>query len=136
RRWRIAVGALLVATVGFFASAGLSSWWARDQRAEPWRAMRVEHEGTEGTTMRTRVVFENPKLALQDVELTASPEGKPEIALVALRDGSQLTVRFGDDERPSAIEGGDGTRAELGYEGNRVEVRFLNDDGELAERVV
>jgi hypothetical protein len=136
RRWWIAFGALLVAAVGFFAAAGMSAWWARHQRAAPWRALRVEHEGLEGATMRTRVVFEDPKLSVQDVELTASPEGDPEMALVALRDGSQLTVRFGTDGRPSVVEEAGGTRAELGYRGNNVDITFLGAKGKLAERVV
>jgi hypothetical protein len=132
-----AIGALALVIVGFAAGAGGAAWQARETRAEPWRKMRVEHEGRKGNTTRTRVVFENPKLALQAVEVIRNPEGEPELARVALRDGEELTVRYEDDSRPTTLEGPDGSRATLSYGGAKARVTFLNAGGkELGDKVV
>lgn len=123
-----ALGAVLFAAVGFGAGATGAAWQKRDARAEPWRRMRVEHEGVKGETTRTRVVFENPALALQAVELVRSPEGAPEVARVALRDGRELTARYEAGARPTSIEASDGSRATLAYEGGVARVELFGAD--------
>lgn len=121
---------LLMVLVGFVAGAAGSAWRTRDVRAEPWRKMRVEHEGTEGATTRTRVIFENPKLALQAVEVIRSPAGKPELAHVALRDGQELTIQYGEDSRPWSMESADGSRALLNYKDDKAWVAFFTPKAE------
>jgi hypothetical protein len=125
--WTVLV-AVLLAGLGFAVGAVGAAWRQRDLRADPWRKMRVEHEGTERMTTRTRLVFENPALALQAVEVTRSPEAVPELARVVLRDGRELTVRYDKEARPSALEAPDGSRAAIGYEGDKARVDFFAPD--------
>lgn len=113
---------------GFVGGALAAAWQQRDLRAEPWQKMRVEHEGTRGVTTRTRVVFENPKLSLQAVEVIKSPEGSPDLAHVVLRDGVELTLRYDKEARPSSLVAPDGSRAELFYEGSKARVDFSSPD--------
>src|SRR5262245_47611681 len=113
---------------GFVVGAAGAAWRQREVRADPWRKMRVEHEGIKGETTRTRLVFENPALAVQAVEVTRSPEAVPEVARVALRDGRELTVRYQNDTRPTALEGPDGARALLTYDGDKARVEFVGAD--------
>ena len=124
--------ALLLAAVGFALGAAGSAWQTREQRAEPWRKMRIEHQGTDGVTTRTRVIFENPKLPLQAVEVIRNPEGVPERAHVALQDATELTVHYQPEQkgRPSSLSGPDGARAELSYQGSKAKVTFYGADGE------
>ncbi len=128
RTWTALVAVLLVAA-GFAVGAVGSAWQTRQLRAQPWRKMKVEHEGLAGTTTRTRVVFSNPKLPIQAVEVTRSPDGKPELARVALRQGEELTVRYVEKARPSSLEGPDGSRALLGYRAAKARVAFLGPAG-------
>lgn len=132
-----ALVAIALGALGFAAGAGGSAWQTRQLRAEPWRKLVVEHQGARGTTTRTRVVFQNPKLALQAIEVIRSPEGEPELSHVSLRDGEELTLRYEDGARPSSLEGPDGGQATLAYEGGKVEVTFFGPGGEevSAERV-
>ena len=120
--------AVLLVGLGFAVGAGVAAWRQRDLRAQPWRKLHVEHEGTQGITTRTRVVFENPALALQAVEVTRSPEGAPELARVVLKDGRELTARYDKDARPSALEAPDGSRAQIVYEGDKARVDFRSAD--------
>jgi len=124
-----AIVGVLLATVGFGVGAGGSAWQTREQRADPWRKLHVEHQGVEGLATRTRVVFENPKLALQAVEVIRNPEGEPELARIALRGGAELTARYEDGERPTSLEGPDGSRAVLTYKGTKAKVAFFAADG-------
>jgi len=101
-------------------------------RAKPWRKLRVEHKGIEGTTMTTRVIFDNPKVALSDVEVIRDPEGAPELAHVQVRAGSALTAQFDDASRPSSLEGSDGARALLSYKGTKATVTFVTASGKQA----
>lgn len=127
---------MLLALVGFFAGAGGSAWSTREQRAEPWRKMRVEHEGTKGQATRTRVVFENPKLALQAIEVIRDPDGKAETANIALQDGTALTASF-EDGRPASLEGPDGAKALFSFKGEKARVAFVDADGkEIGDKVV
>jgi hypothetical protein len=125
RRVGTAIGALLLAAVGFGAGAAGSAWQTRDARSAPWRKLRVEHQGRRGESTRTRVVFENPKLAIQAVEVVRDPDSTPEVGHVALREGEELTIRYDDEARPSAIQGPDGAVAELTYKGGKVHVSFV-----------
>lgn len=129
--------ALPLVGAGFGGGALAAAWWQRDLRAEPWQKMHVEHEGTKGLTTRTRVIFENPKLSLQAVEVVKSPEGSPELARVVLRDGVELTLRYDKEARPSSLEAPDGSRAELSYEGSKARVDFASPDRKaLGSRIV
>jgi hypothetical protein len=128
-RLRTAVVAVVLTVVGFAVGAGGSAWRTRDARAAPWRKMRVEHEGADGATTRTRVVFENPKLPLQAVEVVRSPEGKPEIARIALRDGTELTVRYDGGGRPSSLTAPDGSQALFSYKGSTARIAFVATNG-------
>ncbi len=131
-----AIGAFLFVIVGFMAGAGGSAWLTRDHRAEPWRKLRVEQEGHNGASTRTRVVFENPKLPLQAIELFRSPEGRATRALVALRDGQELAVEF-EEGRPSAVEAADGKKALFSFKGQKARVAFFDSAGKQAgDRVV
>lgn len=108
-----------------------SAWWTRGQRAEPWREMRVEHEGVEGAASRTRVIFEDRDLPLQDVEVRRSGDGEPLSARLALGDGAQLEMRF-EDGQPVELTGGDGARATIAWSGNKATVVFTKADGTAA----
>jgi hypothetical protein len=121
--------ALVLAMLGFVLGAGGSAWRTRSARAEPWSKMRVEHEGTDGVTTRTRVIFENPKLPLQAVEVVRNPQGAPEVARVALRDGTELTARYGQDGRPSSLTAPDGSEALFTYKGTMARVAFVAANG-------
>lgn len=123
--------------MGFALGAAGSAWQRRERYAAPWRKLRVEHQGVDGATTRTRVVFENPKLPLQAVEVVKSPEGAAELARVVLRDGQELTIRYGDDGAPTLLEGSDGARALLSYHDTRARVAFVAPNGkEVAAQVV
>jgi hypothetical protein len=138
-RWRLSTVllALPFLAAGFALGGAVSAWRQREARTDSWRKMHVEHEGIEGVTTRTRVVFENPKLALQAVEMTRSPEGSPELARVVQRDGSELTVRYQKDKRPSSLEARDGSRAVITYEGEKARVDFFGPDKkDLGTKVV
>ena len=91
--------------------------------------MHVEHDGTDGVATRTRVVFENPKLPLQAVEVVRNPQGTPEVARVALRDGTELTARYGQDGRPSSLTAPDGSTALFTYKGTMARVAFVATNG-------
>jgi hypothetical protein len=129
RRLTTAFGALLFVAVGFAAGAAGSAWQTREQRAQPWKKIRVEHQGQDGAPTRTRLVFENPKLAVQAIEVTRDAEGNPEIARVSLREGEELTLRYGEDRRPSSLQAGDGARADIEYHGTKAHVFFAAPDG-------
>jgi hypothetical protein len=120
---------VVLVLLGFAVGAFGSAWQTRDLRAEPWRKMRVEHQGAEGATTRTRVVFESSKLAVQAVELVRNPEGKPESARVTLKSGDELTVGYRGGRRPSSLEAADGSRALFAYKGDRARVAFVSADG-------
>lgn len=122
------IGALLFSFVGFVGGAMGSAWWTRGQRAEPWREMRVEHEGVEGAPSRTRVIFEDRELPLQDVEVRRGADGEPNSARLALGDGAQLAMRF-EDGRPAGLTGEDGARATISWSGNKATVAFIKADG-------
>jgi hypothetical protein len=130
------IGAVLLCAVGFVAGAGGSAWQTREQRAHPWRKIKVEHEGQEGSPTRTRLVFENPKLAVQAVEIQRDSEGLPSVARIALKDGDELTLRYAGERRPASIEASDGSRALLDYTSRKVKVSFIARDGtEVGESV-
>lgn len=132
-----ALVALLLSALGFIGGAVGSAWRARERRADPWRKMRVEHEGTVGFTTRTRVIFENPKLPLQAVEVVRSPDGKPEVARVSLRAGEELTAVYEDETRPKTLEASDGSKAHFSYQGIKARVVFVASDGkELGDKTV
>ncbi len=137
RRLWVALIALLLGALGF-AGGGLgAAWVARDARSKPWRALRIEHAGVAGSTTRTRAIFDNPKLPLQGIEVIRNPEGAAELGRVEVRGGSELTVRYGDDERPSALEGPDGSEVLISYGGSQARVTFVAADDKVAgERVV
>jgi hypothetical protein len=123
-------GVVLFASLGFALGAGGSAYRSRSDRAEPYRKMRVEHEGLSGAATRTRVLFQNPGLPLQAVELSRDREGLPTRGQVALRDGEIIAVLYDGAKRPSALEGADGARAELAYESERLRVSFTGAGGE------
>ena len=120
--------AVLFVVAGFSAGAAGAAWRQRDERAQPWRKMHLDQEGAKGTTTRTRLVFENPALAVQALELTRTPDGSPELARVVLRDGRELTVRYQKDTRPTSLEAPDGSRAQITYDGAKAQVEFLAAD--------
>jgi hypothetical protein len=122
-------GVVLFASLGFALGAGGSALRDRDARAEPYRKMRVEHEGQAGMATRTRVLFQTPGLPISAVELSRDREGRPLRAQVSLRDGGLLVLHYAGGERPSAIEGSDGARAELDYAGGALSARFVATDG-------
>lgn len=122
--------AILLGVVGFAAGAAGSAWQTREARAEPWRKLRVEHQGLEGTATRTRVVFDNPKLPIQAIELSRSSEGTPEVARVSLGEGEELTIRYDDDARPASVEAADGSRANLSYAKKSAHVSFVGGEGQ------
>ena len=137
RRLLTALVAALLVLVGFAVGAVAAAWRQREVRADPWRKMRVEHEGARGEATRTRVVLENPQLALQAIEVSRSPQGLPEVARVALRDGTELSVRYGQDGRPSSLEASDGSRASMTYQGTTAVVGFASrDKKELGSKTV
>ncbi len=123
-------GVVVCASLGFALGAGGSAYRSRADRAEPYRKMRVEHEGQSGVATRTRVLFQNPGLPLQAVELSRDRRGMPTRGQVALRDGEILVVLYDGAKRPSGIEGADGVRAELAYEPSRLRVAFKGAGGE------
>ncbi|NUO49860.1 MAG: hypothetical protein HOV80_13480 [Polyangiaceae bacterium] len=130
------IGAVLLCAVGFAAGAAGSAWQTREQRTQPWRKIKVEHEGQDGSPTRTRLIFENPKLAVQAVEIQRDSEGLPTIARVALKDGDELTLRYSGEKRPSSIEASDGSRALFEYTKSKVHVSFVAGDGtQTAESV-
>lgn len=124
-----ALVALALTAVGFAAGAFGSAWQTLELRAEPWRKLRVEHQGLDGASTRTRVVFENPELPLQAVELTRSPDGSPTAARVVLQSGEELTAGYQSKLRPSSLQGPDGTRALFAYKGDRARIAFVSPDG-------
>lgn len=93
--------------------------------------MVVEHEGARGQATRTRIVFKNPKLPLQAVEVLRDADGAPELARVALVDGTELIGRYEEegDARPSLLEGPDGNKAHISYKGAKAKVTFIAEDG-------
>lgn len=123
-------GVVVFASLGFALGAGGSAYRSRSDRAEPYRKMRVEHEGLSGAATRTRVLFQNPGLPLQAVELSRDREGLPTRGQVALRDGELIAVLYDGAKRPSGLEGADGVRAELAYEAERLRVSFTGAAGE------
>ncbi len=126
------VTALAFLVVGVAAGAGGAAWSARDERAAPWRRLRVEQAGLQGEPSRTRVVFENPKLPLQAIEVIRLADGRVELARVALQGGEELVVRYEGGGRPSVIEAADGSRATLAYSSTKAEVAFIAPDGRPA----
>jgi hypothetical protein len=126
-----AVGAVVFLGVGFAVSAFASAYLTRESYAEPWRKMRVEHEGADDKPTRTRVVFENPKLAVQAVEVLRSAEGRPSLARVSLRDGEELTLTYGDDDRALTLTGPDGAYALFEFDSERghAHVTFFTPEG-------
>lgn len=124
-----ALPALLLAAAGFVAGGAGSAWQTRSARVEPWRKLTVEHEGIEGTATHTRLVFPSPKLPLQAVDLARSPRGAPGLGHVVLRDGTELTVRFGEDGRPASLTAPDGSQALFTYKGEKARVTFLGPTG-------
>ncbi|HTJ81117.1 MAG TPA: hypothetical protein VL400_05315 [Polyangiaceae bacterium] len=121
--------ALVLNALGFFGGAFGSAYWWREHRAEPWRKLVVEHEGVKGAPTLTRVVFKNPDLALQAIELTRARDGKPTAARVSLKDGTEIGARYRDDVRPTALEGSDGAKATLEYTSNGAKVTLFGPDG-------
>jgi hypothetical protein len=134
---RTAVVALLLCGLGFFGGAAGSAWRTRVRRADPWRKMHVDHEGVAGTTTRTRVVFDNPSLPLQAVEVVRSPDGAPVVGRVVLRDGAELTARYEGEVRPTSVEAADRSRAHIVYEGKKAHIDYFDPSGRGAgSRVV
>lgn len=130
------LGAIAFVVLGFFVGGLGSAWMTRNARAEPWRKIKVEHEGTDGVTTRTRLVFANPKLPLQAIEVIRSPEGKPQTAHVALKDGTALTAEF-EKDKPISLEGPKGRRALFSFKGEKARVAFFDAKGkEAGEKVV
>jgi hypothetical protein len=137
RRLWTAVGAVSLVALGFTAGAAGSAYSARNQRAEPWKALRLDHRGTDGKTTRTKVTFDNAKLPLQGVEVIRGPSGTPELAKVELRNGGELVARYDEDIRPISLEGPDGSQALFGFKGAKVRVAFVKGDGtELGDKVL
>jgi len=128
-------GALLFSFVGFVGGAMGSAWWTRSQRTEPWRELQVDHEGLDGAPSRTRIIFEDRDLPLQDVEVRRRADGQPISARFALEDGGQVQMRF-DDGQPSEVTGGDGDRATITWSGTRATVTFRGQDGKTTEEKV
>lgn len=130
---RIRVFTVLVAIslflVGFVGGGIVAAWVERDKRADPWRQLRVAHDGQSGVTTHTRIIFDNPKVALQGVGLVRSPSGEPETGTVEIRGGAELDVRFGDDRRPKSYRSPDGTEALLSYKGTQARVVFVAKGG-------
>ena len=124
-----AIGALLLAAVGFAAGGLGSAGLARSTYAEPWQKLRLERTGIDGKPSHTRVVFQNPKLALQAIEVATTAEGAPSSGRVTLREGDELTVDYDEKARPSALTAPDGTVARIAYEGDRTRVTFFAADG-------
>ena len=129
RNVQTALVALLLAIVGFAAGGMGSALYLRNLRAKPWRKIRVQHEGAGGATTKTRVVFDNPKVPLQGVEVIRSPEGKPDLARVEVRGASELTAGYSDDARPKSFEAQNGAKVLIGYKGGKARLTFLNADG-------
>ena len=77
----------LLALFGFVAGALGAAGYKRSEASERWRAMRLEHEGVKGQSTRTKLIFDDPKLPLQGVEVLRTPEGVAERAHVAVRGG-------------------------------------------------
>jgi hypothetical protein len=123
-------GVVVFASLGFALGAGGSAYRSRSDRAEPYRKMRVEHEGQSGTSTRTRVLFQNPGLPLQAVELSRDRQGLPKRGQIALRDGEIIVLHYDGAKRPSALEGSDGVRAQLAYESSRLRVSFTGAGGQ------
>ena len=131
-----AIGAILFVVLGFLFGAMGSAWMTRDQRAAPWRKIKVEHEGKSGSPTRTRLLFANPKLPLQAIEVYRNEDGKPDRALIALRDGKELIARF-EDGRPTALEGPTGSKALFSFKGEKARVAFFSAKGkEVGDKVV
>jgi hypothetical protein len=128
--------ALALGLAGFLGGGLVAGWVERDNRAAPWRKLRVDHEGTKGTTTRTRAIFDSPKVALQGVEVTRSPEGRPEAGNVEVRGGGELAVRYDVDGRPSRLEADDGSAATVTYKGSKARVAFETPDGTAAGEAV
>lgn len=124
-----AIGAVVLAATGFFMGGLGSAWKAQDDYAEPWRKMRVEHEGVPGKPNHTRIVFENPKLAIQAVDLDATGEGVATLARIALREGEELSMTFDEKGRAASLTAPDGAVARFAYEGDRTRVTFFGADG-------
>ena len=123
------IGAVLMASAGFAIGALASAWQTRAGYAEPWHKMHVQHEGASGKPSRTRVIFDNPKLPLQAIELMRTADGAPSLAHISLREGEELTMEYDEKARPSSLTGPDGARARFQYEGDRTRVTFFSTDG-------
>lgn len=126
-----AVGAVLLVGAGFAAGGLVSAWQTSRAYAEPWQKMRVEQQGVKGKPSHTRVVFENPKLALQAIDLSATAEGAPTLARVSLRDGDELTLTYDEKSRPSSLTAPDGAVARFAYEGDSTRISFFSREGTL-----
>jgi hypothetical protein len=126
--WTGVVAVLLLA-VGFTAGAAGSAWVTRARRADPWRKLHVDQEGFEGTPTKTRVVFDNPNLPLQAVEVVRSADGQPVIGRVVLRDGQELTARYEGEARPASIEASDRSKALIGYGAKKARVDLFGANG-------
>lgn len=130
---RIRVFTVLVAIslflVGFVGGGIVAAWVERDKRTDPWRQLRVDHEGQRGVTTRTRIIFDNPKVALQGVGVVRSPAGVPETGTLEIRGGAELDVRFGEDGRPTSYRSPDGAEALVSYKGTQARVIFTAKGG-------
>lgn len=119
----------MLVAAGFSIGAFGSAWRARESYAEPWAKMRVEHEGVAGKPMHTRVVFENPKLAVQAVDLSSTAEGVASSARVALREGEELVMTYDEKGRPATLTSPDGASAHFAYESDKTRVTLYAPDG-------
>jgi len=129
--------ALVLNALGFFGGAFGSAYYWRDHRAEPWRKLEVEHEGVKGEPTRTRVVFKNPALPIQAIELDRARDGAPQSANITLKDGTEIAAHYEDDHRPTTLVGGDGARAKLVYDKTGAKVTLFGADGaELGSKEV
>ncbi len=123
------MGAALFAVVGFTATAFGSAWLTYQNFAAPWRKLHVEHQGVRGKPSHTRIVVENPKVAVQAVDLASTSDGASSLARITLKNGDELTMTFDGNGRPASITGPDGSVARLAYAGGQTRVTFYSDDG-------
>lgn len=126
------VGALLFAGVGFTLGSFGGAWTTYEDYASPWRKMRVEHEGLEGSPGHTRVIIQNPKMPVQAIDLSTSADGVPTIARVSLKNGQELEMTFDEKGRAASLTGPDGIVARFGFESDRMRVAFFAADGSAA----
>ncbi|MCA9622036.1 MAG: hypothetical protein KC731_23595, partial [Myxococcales bacterium] len=124
-----AIGAVTLALLGFVGGAVGSSWWSLDAAAKRWRKIRVEHQGVDGMTTRTKVIFDDAKVAVVGVELIRDPEGRAERAHVDVRGGAPVSLTMDERGVPIEVEGQDGSRALLTYSGTKVRATFSDTKG-------